>query len=99
MVIHPKRAPPAVSFTEVLSRFPDLAVVARGLSLSYFTVAAWSRRDYVPPVHWPALCNLATEMAVIGVSRRILRRLGEAKLIERQANRSNPLPVHAPPTR
>ena len=69
---------PLISFSDLLERFPCLALVARELRLPYATVASWRRRNFVPAGYWGALVDYARRQKLQqSITMDSLRRLGE----------------------
>lgn len=55
----PSRARRPLSFVDLLRSWPDTRSLCDDLSISYFTVAAWLKRDSVPEEHWDDLAAAA----------------------------------------
>jgi hypothetical protein len=60
-------------FRPLLRLWPDVRTIAADLGISYFTVAAWMRRDSVPTWHWDALIASARRRRIRGVTFVTLR--------------------------
>jgi len=86
------------SFKAILLSFPDMKAVASSIGVSYWTVTAWNRRDYVPPNYFPHLVKAAKEHRIRGVTQELLFRLSTERSEERleatRARRSRVLEAH-----
>lgn len=69
----------------LLDKWPSNADLAHDLGLSYFTTAAWRRRDSIPPLHWEILVQAARRRRISGVTYIVLRHLAETRPARRQA--------------
>lgn len=67
------------SFGDVLDAYPQgYALLGRAIGVPKHTVAAWRRRDSIPPAHWERLVRVAQESSVDGITLELLARLAAA---------------------
>jgi len=84
-------AVPERPYAAVLAQWPDLAALARDLSLPYETVVSWSRRDSVPEPHWESISEAARLRGIRGVTYARFRSIAA----ERRAGKTSSCdPVH-----
>lgn len=67
------------SYAEIIVRLGGGKPLARALGLPNETVAAWKRRDHIPPAHWVSIVRLAERKGVGGVTYERLAKLAVRK--------------------
>jgi hypothetical protein len=74
---------------KLLRLWPDIATVARDLTLSHFTVAAWLRRGSIPVAYWDDLVKAARRRGIQGVTYATLRAVSVAAKAKKRATLTN----------